>query len=130
MDLQWRSALATGIKWQDDEHRELVRRMSDLLLAMESHHVPEMIEELLLFLHDYVRTHFAHEEDFMEQHQMDSRQVHIQRHEEFVSRLHEIHTTYMRQGPSTYVVMNLQKWLREFLLNHVARTDKSLAAYA
>jgi hemerythrin len=128
MAIHWTETLATGLSWQDEEHREIFGHIGNLLDAMESNRAGDVVGELFDFLDGYVIMHFGHEEAFMEQSQMPSRRRHMDRHQEFRDQLKELRTTHARQGASTYLIMHLQRWLREFVLDHIARLDKELAA--
>ncbi len=59
MTVEWRENLATGNEEIDRQHMELFRRFNTLLAACNQGKGKDEVNGLLLFLNDYIRTHFA-----------------------------------------------------------------------
>jgi hemerythrin len=128
MSLVWRPQMSTGLEWQDKQHQELFRRIDSLYEAMQRHEANTVVKELLKFLGDYARTHFMVEEEYMKTHVCSNCEEHIKCHELFTEHLAEIVELYEKQGASTMVVMRLQSWLRDWLINHIMTIDKKMVA--
>jgi hemerythrin len=126
MSLKWRPEMSTGLDWQDEDHQKIFNRIDQLLDAMQHHSGNTLVKEMLLFLGDYARGHFKREEDYMLAHHCRNYELHKNSHDEFVGHLTEIMELYDRQGASTVVVMRLQGWLREWLINHIMNMDKRM----
>jgi len=63
MIAEWREEMATGDEEIDSQHRELLRRINDLLQGVRALKGSEEIGKLLWFLKGYVRKHFWAEEE-------------------------------------------------------------------
>lgn len=129
MSIKWCQALETGIPWQDAEHKQIVERISELLDAMNRHEANAVIADLFTFLESYARDHFGHEEQFMQEVGDPTYAWHRECHLEFVRHYQELHSLWTRQGASTYVTMHVQRWLREWLLDHIGRVDKQMSLW-
>jgi hemerythrin len=128
MSLYWTPAMSTGLDWQDTEHRELFNRIASLLDAMRHNEPETTLSELFIFLKSYVELHFSHEEQVMCETAFPKYKAHKAEHNAFIARMENLRTAFGRQGASTYVVLNVQRWLVEWLQIHIGREDKLLAA--
>jgi hemerythrin len=130
MPIRWNNNLATGLDWQDSEHKEIVTRIVGLAAAMERHEAGKELDALLDFLGSYIVEHFGHEEEFMLKWNFPGYASHKVAHEEFGTRFRELKLSYDRQGASSYVVMHVQRWLSDWLMQHISHVDRELAAHA
>jgi len=130
MAIEWSNQLSTGLEWQDIQHREMLERMDGLLEAMNRNEARAVIEDLLAFLEDYTHSHFGSEERFMSETDYPALASHRGLHRRFTDRLHELQRLYKRQGASSLVIMHLQRWLRDWLLQHIVQEDQRLGAWA
>lgn len=128
MSLVWRPAMSTGLAWQDEQHKEIFKRIDQLLDAMQQNQGSAVVKELLDFLQIYASQHFSDEENYMLTHSCTTCVKHKQCHEEFKEHLAELVAIYDSQGASTIVVLKLQSWLREWLFSHIMNVDKLMVA--
>jgi hemerythrin len=63
--MEWTDKLATGIKTIDSQHKELFKRINNLVLAIKERRCKTEIDSTLKFLDDYARVHFDEEERHM-----------------------------------------------------------------
>ena len=90
MAIEWRENLATGNEKIDDQHKELFKRFNNLLAACNQGKGKEEVNMLLLFLGDYVRSHFATEEQLQVQYSYPGYQAHKKEHEGFIRDLQNL----------------------------------------
>lgn len=128
MSLVWRPAMSTGLNWQDEQHKEIFRRIDLLLEAMEQNKGSSEVKELLRFLNSYSLKHFSDEEAYMDAHNCRTCERHKECHEVFRTNLSEIMSMYEHHGASTMVVLKLQTWLRDWLITHILDVDKKMVA--
>jgi hemerythrin len=126
MSLVWRKEMSTGLDWQDMQHKQMLIQIDQLLEAMEQNAGNSVVKSLIAFLEDYARTHFMVEEEYMKNHACLNCEAHIKCHALFTEHLAEIVELYNKQGASTMVVMRLQSWLRDWLVNHIMNVDKKM----
>lgn len=130
MAIRWNEALATGLAWQDEQHQELFQHLDNLLEAMRRNEASEAVGHLFDYLDEYTVKHFGEEEAYMLSTSNPMLRQHSAIHQEFRGKLREFEEVYKRQGASSYLVMRLQRWLHDWLFDHISRMDKQLAAYA
>ncbi|MBU1983312.1 hemerythrin family protein, partial [bacterium] len=99
-----------------------------LLEAMHVNKGDTVVADLLKFLHEYAQYHFSEEEKHMLESRCPIYEEHKRAHEEFVKNLMELQALYDRLGASTIVVMHLQRWLIDWLIEHIIHVDKQMAA--
>ena len=128
MSIVWRPAMSTGLAWQDEQHKEILRRIDQLVDAIEKNQGASVIGELLEFLGEYVDRHFRSEEAFMRKSGCGSCELHAECHRVLRENLAEIKATFNRHGASTMVVVKMQSLVRDWLINHVLAIDKQTAA--
>lgn len=125
--LKWRPEMSTGLAWQDEQHKEILKRIDELLEAMSSNHGASVVKDLFDFLEEYSINHFNSEEEYMRQHECSTCDLHVNCHKAFIANLTTLKEMYSRQGPSTMVVMKLQSWLSKWLVDHIMEVDKLMA---
>ena len=63
--MPWHPSLSVGIELIDEQHKEWFKRAEDLFEAGKKGQAKEYIGELLGFLDQYTKKHFADEERYM-----------------------------------------------------------------
>jgi hemerythrin len=129
MQIPWSPALSTGIDWQDSEHKHIVERMTALLQGMDRHETVSATNRLMAFLVQYTAEHFAHEEAFMLEHEDPGYSAHKAKHEEFIVRVRGFQTIFEKKQMSGYMALHLQRWVREWLHEHITKTDKKMGEW-
>ena len=67
LKLEWQPAFETGITAIDDEHKGIIMQYQKLYQMMKYGKGHSFYEELLIFLSNYISTHFAYEENFQKE---------------------------------------------------------------
>jgi len=125
----WTQAIAVGHPLIDQQHKELFARADDLLEAMAAGRAGDELEELLAFLRDYVRVHFATEEKLMAEKKYAGLFAHKGQHEEFERRFREDEEGFKRRGSTSMIVLDLRDLIRGWLVDHVCSVDRALARF-
>jgi len=63
--MEWTEKLSIGIATIDSQHRELFKRINNLVVAIKLGRCREEIDNTIKFLEDYARIHFSDEERHM-----------------------------------------------------------------
>ncbi len=119
--LNWSSELETGIEVIDQQHRRIVDLINQLYVAQRDHS-REVIGEVLSELVDYTLSHFAFEEELMEEAGYVFGQAHKRVHETFTRRVSEYR---MRFEAGEDVTDELRSMLSRWLFNHIRNDDKA-----
>jgi hemerythrin len=65
--MEWTEKLSIGIATIDSQHRELFKRINNLVFAIKQGRCREEIDNTIKFLDDYARVHFSDEERHMKE---------------------------------------------------------------
>ena len=131
----WDDKYNVGIGFMDDQHQKLVGFTNELhkgVFALEhdgySKSREESFKEGVRAAVDYVKVHFAAEEELMRSMNYPKYAEHKGHHEEFVRRVLQ---DVARFGTGDKRVgMQFVYFLRDWLLEHIAIVDKEMSAYA
>lgn len=127
--IAWDPALETGDPTVDAQHRELVETLNRLLALESEPDHSSVIAETLEQLSAYVSTHFASEQELMEQHGLpsDLMAVHLTEHRQLTDRTRQFVLEY-RRGEVTSVEP-LVEFLMAWLTHHVQNVDRALVDF-
>lgn len=128
MRVGWHPSLESGNAEIDGQHQEIIRRLADLVGALEGGRHPE-IGKLFEFLGDYVVEHFAAEERAMERTAFPGRSVHAAAHARFVRQYGELRRMYEQVGPSLAIAVKTSTWIQDWLKSHIYGADRALARH-
>lgn len=128
MTIEWNSHLSTGIDWQDRHHKELFKRINRLLDAMTMGRGKDETARLFAFLDDYFVVHFEAEEQAMGKYNFPGAVAHLAEHTRFIEGIAGLRREFDR-GPSTGLVIRVQREVVDWLVNHIGGLDKELAAF-
>lgn len=121
--LVWQDDLNTGIEVIDHQHRRIVEMINQLHAAHASLRrlaVAEVIDELI----DYTLSHFAFEEELMEEAGYPFSLAHKRVHEVFGKRVGEYR---LRFQAGEDVCDELRSMLSRWLFNHIRGDDQAYA---
>jgi hemerythrin len=124
----WDDVYSVGFEPIDDQHKELVKMTGELFDACEEGVLTadmaflETIKKAL----DYAETHFADEEDYMR----DANYPHLgeqkNQHAAFVA---EVQKSIEEFEAGNIEPIDMARFLKKWLLNHIAVSDKRYAPY-
>jgi len=120
--LSWESKYELGIKSVDDDHKKLVAIIDELLGALSQGKGKEVVLPIIKKLEDYTLFHFRREEFYMKCANYAELPSHLVEHKRFVDRIKELKEKSMQNDAS--VSVELMKFLKEWLINHIQVTDK------
>ena len=121
--LVWQDDLNTGVEVIDHQHMRIVEMLNHLHVtqkSMERVAVGEVIDELI----DYTLSHFAFEEELMEEAGYPFCAAHKRVHEVFIKRVSEYR---MRFESGEDITDDLRNMLSRWLFNHIRNDDKAYA---
>lgn len=128
MDLiEWSDELSVGIHRLDSQHRVLIRLINSAYHASQNGEKPEELQELIEAMFDYVRVHFAEEEDLFDEHGYPESHEHQGEHQRFKLTAQEFYLQFRagEQGVAAQIFDYLKTWLVE----HIQVSDKKYSAF-
>jgi hemerythrin-like metal-binding protein len=122
--ITWSSVLSVGVSEIDDQHKRLVELANQLNDAMRAGLGRDYLGGTLSELVRYTQYHFATEERLMAQHQYPESNAHKTQHTNFVNDVAAFKAKF--EKGDTALTSDVMNFLRDWLCNHIMRTDKEL----
>ncbi len=130
--MEWTEDLAVGIEKIDEQHRELFRRINDLVVSIREHRCRDEIDKTIGFLDDYARFHFGEEEKRMEEAGYKGLHEHKLQHAVYLKNIAEIkrQASLPRESGMSYELsVNVAQTVVDWIVVHIMNTDKLFGAY-
>ncbi|NMG76607.1 bacteriohemerythrin [Aromatoleum diolicum] len=122
--MTWNGALATGYPEIDEQHRKLIDIANRLNEAMQRGEARAGIGAVLEELIRYTTFHFEFEENLMKKAGYPDLFKHQQEHKKLVN---DVLARKARFDSGAALSSELLSFLRDWLVNHIMKTDKALA---
>jgi len=122
----WTDALATGSKFIDQDHHELVRLVNAVLEPIAEQRGNPALTLALGELLDYTREHFAREEAEMQRIAFADVAAHMAAHTQLLGQLDEVRQRLEAQGQVQE--MDLYHFLTWWVKDHIRDVDMVFAA--
>ncbi len=133
--MEWNESLSVGFRKIDAEHKELFKMIKELVDAINQHTCKYKINDVIKFLEDFVKNHFAMEENYMKELEYPEYRQHKAEHEKFMITFSELKQELQKikdsgsYAGSYELSVTTDQILVDWLLNHIAKVDRNLAAF-
>ena len=125
--LSWSESLSVQVELIDDQHKKLVGLINQLFRAVGSGSPQAQIEAVLAELIKYTAYHFQTEEDLFDRFGYPEKEAHKQIHAQLVAQAVDYQQKF-KQGDGS-VAMSLLQFLKDWLVNHIMKTDKRYSSF-
>lgn len=129
MKYDWTSDLETGNGTIDEQHKQLITAINNLLDACSQGKGRDSLKETTTFLYDYTAKHFADEEKLQLASHYPDYPNHKQYHEGFKKVVREIMDQLEKDGPTLALVSKVNSSIGGWLINHIKKEDVKVAAH-
>jgi len=129
MAIEWTPKLSVGVEKIDAQHRELFRKVNELLAAMGAHRGMATLEETLRFLRAYTAQHFAEEARMLRAARYPQLAEHLAMHDDFVRDFDVLAADLARNGATSHLTIRASNLLCDWLREHVSGADKAYGAF-
>lgn len=128
MSKLWNDSLTTGVPLMDEQHKALIGRIETFDTLCASGQTDRALDELLPQLKEYAQYHFSSEEGLMQRLNQDYAELQEHRaiHQRFLARVIEMEEQRSQWG-DLQTAMRMRTYLHDWLVQHIAGTDQSLA---
>lgn len=120
----WSDAYSLGLPEIDDQHKVLIDLINQLWDAIIKRARPEEMLTIVEELEKYTISHFGAEETFMRMTGYPEFDRHKKFHDDFVARIGAEKKVVQAGG---HLSLELLKYLRDWLINHILVADKAYA---
>jgi hemerythrin-like metal-binding protein len=124
----WNDEFCTGIKSIDEQHKKLVSIIKVLYNAIADGKASDVMDTIFSDLFDYSEQHFSYEEELFKWHDYPDSEDHKNEHAELKRQLIKLKNKLHSQDNFMCEVL-LLKFLEEWLINHILKTDKKFVPY-
>lgn len=124
--VSWNSALSVGFPEIDEQHKILLSLINQVWAGLVSQAALSTIDDVVMDLDDYARTHFAEEEALMAQHGFPDLEAHKECHAQFMARVSELDEKIVA-GDS--IGLELLSFLSDWLSFHISMVDRQYAQF-
>ena len=129
MVYQWDSTLETGHAKVDNQHKQLVAALNDLIEASYSDKGEKTVMDTLDFLTGYTIKHFSDEEKLQKDSNYPDYLNHKRIHENFKLTVKGMVEQVKKEGPTKKIMNDVTESLGSWLINHIKGDDFRMAAY-
>ncbi|MBP2311832.1 bacteriohemerythrin [Azospirillum soli] len=125
----WRTRMSVGVERIDEDHKQLIRHLNDLDLAINhARYDPKLVARTLLHLFEYTKTHFDREEKLMLAVDYPGYEDHKKLHDTAKKALHDISAEFM-QHPTKQAAERIYDFTADWLVHHIVMVDTKLTPY-
>lgn len=126
---EWDESLETGSENIDNQHKQLISTLNNLITASEEGKDKEEIFKVLDFLTEYTILHFQTEEYMQLQCNYPDYHVHKKYHEDFKKTVSDFNRQLIEEGPTPKMIDLVTTAIGEWFLQHIKGDDLKMAAY-
>ena len=128
-EIAWTTDLAVGIELVDEQHKMLIKHLSDLDEALKTGVGPTKVASTLNFLIDYTDFHFSAEEKHMAANDYPELENHKKMHEGFKKTLFNFEEELKEEGATKMLADSIDTLLVKWLFNHIQTVDVGFGKY-
>ncbi|MEA4988070.1 MAG: hemerythrin family protein [Anaerovorax sp.] len=129
MAYNWTADLETGNITIDEQHKQLIGAINNLLNSCSQGKGRDALKETTTFLYNYTAKHFADEEKLQLASKYPDYVNHKRYHEEFKKVVHDLMSQLDKDGPTVVLVGKVNSSIAGWLLNHIKKEDVKVAAH-
>ena len=130
--MKWTQDMAVGIETIDEQHKELFKRISELLQAIREHRCKSEIDGTIKFLDDYARFHFSEEEKRMQMAGYDGLAEHRKHHAVYLNNINELKELASQpriQGMSYELSVTTNQIVVDWIVDHIMKIDRKFGEF-
>lgn len=127
--MPWKPELSVGIDMIDEQHQVWFEKAEKLFEEGKKGKAKEYIGDLLDFLEDYTKKHFADEEAYMKKISYPQYDIQKEAHTNFIAKLEKIKEDFNSSGGNITVIIAANKMVIDWLTNHISKMDKQIAEF-
>lgn len=129
MAIKWTDDLATGTLEIDDQHKELIFQINNLITALSDGRARHEVEKMIQFMNEYVSYHFGTEEKYMDKFGYPNTTAHKGQHEVFVKSFSRLKQRYLQQGVDQELISETNDLIADWFVNHIRYVDRALGMF-
>jgi hemerythrin len=129
MPFEWSEDLSVGIDQIDEQHKELIYRVNNLMEAIKEGSGTSETERIIAFLEKYIFYHFEDEEMYMTSIDYPGIAEQKEAHKEFKLIVKNVRDSINEHGITPSTMVTVQNKVCNWIINHVTNMDKQISRY-
>jgi hemerythrin len=129
MGLEFTPDLAIGVSYIDDQHKEIIKRINDVIAAGVGVDNKAETDRLIGFLGEYVVKHFREEEELQKSSGFPKYEWHRGQHKEYLAEFTRLKEDYSKNGFSPQFSTALNNSVIGWIVRHIQTADKEVGAF-
>jgi hemerythrin len=125
--IEWNEECSVGVARMDQQHRRLFEMLNELGDAMKERRGREVVGTVLDKMLVYTRTHFADEEELMEEHDCPELAQQKIEHAYLTTQAESYQQRYI--DGEEFIAAELMHFLKDWLLTHTQGTDRKYGRF-
>lgn len=131
--INWDDSIALNISEIDNQHKQLVNIINEMFDGIKDARGNEVIDGILNKIIEYTDYHFATEEKYFDQFQYPESDSHKEEHRHLIEQVYQFKEAFNegrknRDGSDIALTVDLWKFLKSWLVNHIQLSDKKYAS--
>ena len=126
---EWDSSLESGYPKVDNQHKQLISALNNLVEASRAGKGDEAVLQTMDFLVGYTVKHFADEENLQKKYEYPDYLGHKRIHDDFKESVLKTVQRVKQEGPSEALVAEVCASLGAWIVNHIRGDDFRMATY-
>jgi hemerythrin len=126
---EWTQDVEIGYEAIDSQHKELFQAINNLLTACADGKGRDEVGKTVDFLADYTAKHFSDEEKLQDQYHYPDVVNHKKLHKNFKAFVGDLAVKFKKDGPTLILVNQVNTHIGDWLVNHIKKEDKKIAAH-
>jgi len=121
----WKDSMSVRNSMIDHDHQKLIQYLNEMHAAMMAGHGKDLVGAILTKLVAYARDHFGREEIVWRSGHYADLEKHRKEHADLLKTVDDFKAKYDKGSAALSV--DLMQFLRDWLLNHILKSDKTAA---
>lgn len=126
--INWTDSLKTGHEVIDNDHFQLIVHLNALHAALLDGTGKDRLPQMLEFMDQYTRGHFAREEAYMCKIKCPSQTENCRAHKELVGKLDLWKARIAQSGANTSLLLEVHREIQSWLSRHIQAVDMQAKA--
>jgi hemerythrin len=127
MSIQWSQSLSTHLPQLDEQHRQMIKLLNELVDAITQNHGQQTVTSVLHAMRVYADEHFACEETCMDRHHCPTAAINRTEHNQFRKMIADFEARLSREGVTDALAMQVEEQLAVWVIQHIGSVDRELA---
>ena len=127
--IKYTEDLETKIPKIDMQHKELFKRINDVIALGVKSVSKEETDKTFKLLEEYIDTHFRDEEELQRVSGYDKIEWHKGQHKMFADAYKVLKNEYYKNGPSAAFTLQLSKSIIDWIVKHIKEVDVELGRF-